>query len=293
MHINVKNTKNVLFRNIKSKYRLVIQDAETFEEKFSLKLSRLNVFITLGILIIGLIILTTYLIAFTSLKEYIPGYSDPGLSRKVYELTLRADSLELLLNQRAAYLENIQKVLMGNIPIFVSSDTAIQKRDYSKINDNRIVEDSMLRQEVENQDKYELKTTYSTSSIKSSSISSFNFFRPVNGYLTSHFDPSHGHYGVDIATAEGETVKAVFDGTVIQAGWNIETGYTITIQHISNLVSIYMHNSSLLRKQGDIVRAGEPIAVAGSTGKLSTGTHLHFELWYNGTAVDPLNYITF
>ena len=293
MHINVKNTKNVLFRNIKSKYRLVIQDAETFEEKFSLKLSRLNVFITLGILIIGLIILTTYLIAFTSLKEYIPGYSDPGLSRKVYELTLRADSLELLLNQRAAYLENIQKVLMGNIPIFVSSDTAIQKRDYSKINDNRIVEDSMLRQEVENQDKYELKTTYSTSSIKSSSISSFNFFRPVNGYLTSHFDPSHGHYGVDIATAEGETVKAVFDGTVIQAGWNIETGYSITIQHISNLVSIYMHNSSLLRKQGDIVRAGEPIAVAGSTGKLSTGTHLHFELWYNGTAVDPLNYITF
>lgn len=293
MHINVKNTKNVLFRNIKSKYRLVIQDAETFEEKFSLKLSRLNVFITLGILIIGLIILTTYLIAFTSLKEYIPGYSDPGLSRKVYELTLRADSLELLLNQRAAYLENIQKVLMGNVPIFVSSDTAIQKRDYSKINDNRIVEDSMLRQEVENQDKYELKTAYSTSSIKSSSISSFNFFRPVNGYLTSHFDPSHGHYGVDIATAEGETVKAVFDGTVIQAGWNIETGYTITIQHISNLVSIYMHNSSLLRKQGDIIRAGEPIAVAGSTGKLSTGTHLHFELWYNGTAVDPLNYITF
>ncbi|HAW57654.1 MAG TPA: peptidase M23 [Bacteroidales bacterium] len=293
MHINVKNTKNVLFRNIKSKYRLVIQDAETFEEKFSLKLSRLNVFITLGILIIGLIILTTYLIAFTSLKEYIPGYSDPGLSRKVYELTLRADSLELLLNQRAAYLENIQKVLMGNIPIFVSSDTAIQKRDYSKINDNRIVEDSMLRQEVENQDKYELKTTYSTSSIKSSSISSFNFFRPVNGYLTSHFDPSHGHYGVDIATAEGETVKAVFDGTVIQAGWNIETGYSITIQHISNLVSIYMHNSSLLRKQGDIIRAGDPIAIAGSTGKLSTGTHLHFELWYNGTAVDPLNYITF
>ena len=293
MHINVKNTKNVLFRNIKSKYRLVIQDAETFEEKFSLKLSRLNVFITLGILIIGLIILTTYLIAFTSLKEYIPGYSDPGLSRKVYELTLRADSLELLLNQRAAYLENIQKVLMGNIPIFVSSDTAIQKRDYSKINDNRIVEDSMLRQEVENQDKYELKTTYSTSSIKSSSISSFNFFRPVNGYLTSHFDPSHGHYGVDIATAEGETVKAVFDGTVIQAGWNIETGYSITIQHISNLVSIYMHNSSLLRKQGDIIRAGDPIAIAGSTGKLSTGTHLHFELWYNGTAVDPLNYMTF
>ncbi|HQQ01795.1 MAG TPA: M23 family metallopeptidase [Bacteroidales bacterium] len=293
MHINVKNTKNVLFRNIKSKYRLVIQDAETFEEKFSLKLSRLNVLITLGILIIGLIILTTYLIAFTSLKEYIPGYSDPGLSRKVYELTLRADSLELLLNQRAAYLENIQKVLMGNIPIFVSSDTAIQKRDYSKINDNRIVEDSMLRQEVENQDKYELKTTYSTSSIKSSSISSFNFFRPVNGYLTSHFDPSHGHYGVDIATAEGETVKAVFDGTVIQAGWNIETGYSITIQHISNLVSIYMHNSSLLRKQGDIIRAGDPIAIAGSTGKLSTGTHLHFELWYNGTAVDPLNYITF
>jgi len=293
MHINVKNIRTVLFRNIKSKYRLVIQDAETFEEKFSFKLSRLNVFITLGILIIGLIFLTTYLIAFTSLKEYIPGYSNPDLSRQVYELTLRADSLELLLDQRATYLENIQRVLTGNVPLRKAADSTIQKHDYSKIDDTRIPEDSILRKEVENQDKYGLKPGYSTSIIKSSYISSFNFFRPVNGYLTSHFDPGHGHFGVDIATAEGETVKAILDGTVIQAGWNIETGYTITIQHISNVVSIYMHNSSLLRKQGDIVKAGEPIATAGSTGVLSTGTHLHFELWYNGTAIDPKNYIAF
>ena len=288
-----RELQSILFRNLRAKYRLVIQDSETFEEKIVIKLSRLNVIVYLGTLIIALIFGTTYLIAFTSLKEFIPGYSNPGLSAQAFSLARRADSLEQEMARRDAFLNNIRNVILGNIPLGNEKDTTLVKKDYSKVKDLKVPEDSLMRQEIENAEKYALAPGSRAATATSSTIASLNFYPPVKGYITSKFDPAKGHYGMDIAVGEGEPVKAVLDGTVISAGWNMATGNVITIQHTANLVSAYMHNSILLKKQGDRVRAGEPIAIAGNTGSLSTGLHLHIELWYNGTAIDPEKYIHF
>lgn len=290
---HLKEFKSILFRNLRAKYRLVIQDSETFEEKLVIRLSRLNVIVYLGTLIIALIFGTTYLIAFTSLKEFIPGYSNPGLTAKAFSLARKADSLEQEMARRDAFLNNIKHIITGNLPTEPEKDTTIIKKDYSQVKDEKIPEDSLIRQEIENREKYALTPGASLASPVSSTIASLNFYPPVKGYITSKFDPVKGHFGLDIAVGEGEAVKAILDGTVISAGWNMATGYVITIQHTANLVSAYMHNSVLLKKQGDRVRAGEPIAIAGNTGSLSTGVHLHLELWYNGTAIDPEKYIHF
>jgi len=290
----LQKLKSILFRNIHAKYKLVIMDSETFEEKISFRLSRMNVLVILGTLTIGLIFLTTYLIAFTTLKEYIPGYSNPGLARDIYRLSLRADSLEKTLYQKDIYLQNIRHVLLGNTPMKPGKDSVPNKAEYSKLTDRKSIADSLFRLEFENRDNYALygKPGRDKEAIQRS-IASLNFYTPVKGYITSRFDARSGHFGVDIATSANEAVKAILDGTIVHAGWNMETGYVISIQHPGNLVSAYMHNSTLLKKQGDIVRSGEPIAIVGSSGKLSTGIHLHLELWHNGTAVDPEKYIRF
>ncbi len=288
-----KELKSILFRNLRDKYRLVIQNSETFEEKLVVRLSRLNVIVYLGTLVIALIFGTTYLIAFTSLKEFIPGYSNPGLTAKAYALARRADSLEQEMIRRDAFLHNIKNVILGEIATNAEKDSTVVKKDYSKIKDEKIREDSLIREEIENKEKYSLAPFNRSSSPISTTIASLNFFTPVKGYITSRFDPMRGHFGLDIAVGEGEPVKAILDGTVISAEWNMATGYVLTIQHTANLVSTYMHNSVLLKKKGDRVRAGEPIAITGNTGSLSTGLHLHLELWYNGTAIDPEKYIHF
>lgn len=269
-------------------------DSETFEEKLSFRLSRMNVLVFSGALTIGLIFMTIYLIAFTSLKEYIPGYNNPRLARDIYHLALRTDSLETALYQKDLYLQNIRQVLTGQTPVKPGKDSVEQKRDYSRLTDKKSVADSLFRLEFENRDNFALygKPRNEKDAIRQS-IASLNFYTPVKGYITSRFDARSGHFGVDIATSANEAVKAIMDGTIVHAGWNSETGYVISIQHPGNLVSAYMHNSTLLKKQGDIVRSGEPIAIVGSSGKLSTGIHLHLELWYNGTAVDPEKYIRF
>ncbi len=290
---HLKELQSILFRNLRAKYRLVIQDSETFEEKLVIKLSRLNVIVYLGTLIIALIFGTTYLIAFTSLKEFIPGYSNPGLAAQAFSLARRADSLEQEMTRRDAFLNNIRNVILGELPMGSEKDTTIVKKDYTKVKDEKVPEDSLMRQEIENREKYALAPGSGTSAPTSQTIAYLNFYPPVKGYITSKFDPAKGHFGLDIAVGEGEPVKAILDGTVISAGWNMATGNVITIQHAANLVSAYMHNSVLLKKQGDHVKAGEPIAIAGNTGSLSTGIHLHLELWYNGTAIDPEKYIHF
>ena len=290
----LQNLKNLLFRNLRAKYKLVIMDSETFEEKLRFRLSRMNVITALGVIIIGLIFLTTYLIAFTSLKEFIPGYSNPGLSRDVYRLAVKADSLENALAQKDIYIENIKRVILGNLPASPREDTSQTSQDFSGIQNKRSQEDSLFRAEIESRDRYELTArSRKTGSQALTTIAGINFYTPVKGYITSRFNPLQGHYGIDIAAAENESVKTILDGTVIQSGWNMETGYVIIVQHSANLLSSYMHNAALLKRQGDRVRSGEPIAIFGSSGKLSSGIHLHFELWYNGTALDPEQYIRF
>jgi len=284
----------LLMRRIRDQYRLVILNEETLEERISFKLSRLNVFVAIGLLSIILVFITTYIIAFTPLKEYIPGYTDVTLQRRIYELQLRSDSVAFAMRAQERYLEDLRKVLAGDLPNerkMVPADTA-QTRNYQNIKDSRSPEDSILRTEYDNANKYNLFKS-DKSSGKGASMRNITFFAPIRGIVTSEFDPLRKHFGIDIVAARDEVIKSVQDGTVIFSGWTVETGNVIAIQHPGNIISIYKHNSVLLKKEGNIVNAGETIAIIGETGELSSGPHLHLELWINGIPVNPKDYIVF
>ncbi len=271
------------------KYRLVILNESTFEEKISFKLSRLNVFVTGTLFIIGLIAMTTLLIAFTPLREYIPGYSSTKLKKQATDLTYETDSLVRTLNNTNRYLETIRLVLKGDIENNETNRDSLRERfkvDPATIDLTPIKEDSLLRAEVEKEDKYNL---FERNRINNE----MSLFTPVAGTLTQQFNAEGRHYAVDIVAPRNTPVKAVMDGTVIFAEWTADTGHVILLEHENGLISVYKHNGSLSKGQGDLVRAGEVIASVGNTGELTTGPHLHFELWQNGTPVDPMNFIDF
>lgn len=271
------------------KYRLVILNESTFEEKISFKLSRMNVFVTGSLCIIGLIGFTILLIAFTPLREYIPGYSSTKLKRQATELTYKTDSLVFALNYTNRYLDNIRKVLKGDIENNeINRDSLFEqyKLDPSTVDLNPIKEDSILRAQVAKEDKYNLFERYLNSPGRV-------LFTPLSGTISQGFDSESKHYAVDIVAPKDSPIKAVANGTVIFAEWTAQTGYVILLEHTDGLLSVYKHNGSLNKGQGDIVRAGEVIASVGNTGELTTGPHLHFELWSNGSPVNPLDFIDF
>ena len=280
---------------IRNRYRLVVMNDDTFEEQFSLKLTPLNIGVLVGLVSIIMITLTVSLVAFTPLREYIPGYGTEINTRQdVINQALRADSLEYELSLGTAALNNIINVMSGNISADSAQKaqtkaTSITGEPGTGVAPSKA--DSAFRQQVESQDKYSL--AISETKTGKGSISSFFFFTPVKGMITASFNASEEHYGVDIAAKENEPIKAALDGTVIFSGWTSETGNTIQIQHSNNLLTTYKHNSVLLKKIGQYVKAGEAIAVIGNSGEQTSGPHLHFELWYNGTAIDPQEYIVF
>ncbi|MCM4161978.1 MULTISPECIES: M23 family metallopeptidase [unclassified Arenibacter] len=284
----VKKRKEIK-QKLLHKYRLVILNESTFEEKISFKLSRMNVFVTGSLFIIGLIGFTILLIAFTPLREYIPGYSSTKLKRQATELTYRTDSLVATLNYTNRYLDNIRKVLRGDIENNeINRDSLFDQYtlDPSTIDLTPTKEDSLLRAQVALEDKYNLfeRNINSTGQV---------LFSPLSGTISQEFDAENEHFAVDIVAPTDSPIKAVANGTVIFAEWTAETGYVIILEHMDGLISVYKHNGSLNKGQGDVVRSGEVIASVGNTGELTTGPHLHFELWSNGSPIDPLNFIDF
>lgn len=269
------------------KYRLVILNEETFEERFSFKLNRLNVFIFTTLLALFLILTTTLIIAFTPLREYIPGYSSTVLKRKATVLVYKTDSLQRIIDLNEQYLASIKKVLTGDVKtVDFNKDSIIEvaKTDPSVlIRTSR--KDSLLRETVAQEDKY--------NPLIGNREQQYTLFAPVNGTITATYDSEAKHYAVDIVTVKDAPVKAIADGTVIFAEWTVQTGNVIIIKHNSNFISVYKHNAMLTKGQGERVRAGEVIATVGSTGELTTGPHLHFELWRDGIPVNPTSYIDF
>jgi murein DD-endopeptidase MepM/ murein hydrolase activator NlpD len=279
----------LLLQRIRDKYRLVILNEETFEERLSFRLSRLNVFVAIGLLSILLVFITTYIIAFTPLKEYIPGYTDVSMQRRIYELQLRSDSVARALQANELYLRDLRNVL-GEEDLRENRestvDTAMSK-NYQKISDKRSKED------YENRSRYNLFKADNNGQGQSSQLRNLFFYSPLKGLISKEFNPKSAQYGINIAANRNEAIKSVQDGTVVFSGWTVETGYVIAIQHPGSIISIYKHNSALLKKEGSFVRAGESIAIIGDTGGLSTGPYLHFELWINGNPVNPKDYIMF
>ncbi len=290
-----ENKRDKWYYRLRDKYRLVIMNDITFEERLSIRLTRLNVFIILGSTSILLIVLTTLLISLTPLREYIPGYTDIELYQRVYNLQNKSDSLERVFAQKDLYFQNLKNIIEGNpiqdtIIIDTSSNSGI---NYDSVAYIRSIEDSILRQEYEDQNRYSIYFDENESLYDDNPTGNISFFSPIRGIVTTFFSLAENHFGIDIVSNENETVKATLDGTVILSNWTVETGYVIAIQHQRNYISFYKHNSALLKTVGSFVKAGDPIAIIGESGDLSTGPHLHFELWHNGSAVNPLDYMTF
>jgi len=284
-----KKGKKKLIQKLRNRYRLIIYNDSTYQTVWSLKLSQLRVFTVGGLLSFFLIFITIIIIAYTPLREYIPGYPSQEERSLIIKNSILVDSLENQLAIRDNYFEKIKAVIKGDVPV---ADTI--RRDsnmvVSKVKFNTYNHDSIFRKKLlEEQMNLSLHQTDK----KIRNISEIHFFPPLKGIVNEPFDPSKGHYAVDILAEPNSRVSSVLDGTVIFADYTIETGYVIYIQHENNIVSIYKHNAELLKTTGDKVKAGEAIAIMGNSGELSTGPHLHFELWYNGVAVNPESYIEF
>ena len=281
-----KNTSN-LKEKLTFKYRFVVLNEDTFEERFSFKLNRLNVIVLTGTIAILLVGLTAILMAFTPLREYIPGYSSSALKKKASDLVYKVDSLQQKLAINDIYIENIQQILTGKIKSTnINKDSIIEQLRIEDADLSTSPIDSSFREEVEREDRFSVfeKATKKTDIV---------FFAPISGKITDGYNPKEKHYAIDIAVQKDTPVKAVADGTVIFTGFTVETGFVIILEHAKDFLSVYKHNASIHKEQGDLVKSGEAIANAGSTGDLSTGPHLHFELWNDGYPVNPLNFIDF
>tara|TARA_B100000902_G_scaffold172343_1_gene166539 strand:- start:251 stop:1114 length:864 start_codon:yes stop_codon:yes gene_type:complete len=284
-----KENKSIKIKyKLLNKYRLVVLNEDTFEERFTFKINRLNVFVFSIIFTFALILATSILIAFTPLREYIPGYSSVTLKKNAAQLAYKTDSLQQVIKINELYFNSIKKVLKGDVSsVNFNKDSIIEaaKIDLTGIDINTSKEDSLLREKVSLEDKY-------NPLINNSEIN-FVLFPPVKGTISQDFNDKEKHYAIDVVTSKGAPVKSAADGTVIFSEWTTQTGYVIIIEHSNNLISVYKHNSHLTKEQGSLVKAGEVIATAGNTGELSTGPHLHFELWSDGYPIDPTNFIDF
>ena len=284
-----KNNSEKFWARLAKKYRFVIMTDSSFEERFSLKLSKLSFFIFLFSSIIVCCFLVLVLITQSPLKNYIPGKSNKEVQQQLISLSLQADSLLFALKKRDLYLNNISSILKGESLVFEEKKIAATKTDSFAASSlfETSFSDSLFRLKVESKEKGSI---YINEVLEKNSIF---FFKPLNGIITDPFSQKNKHFGVDLVAKEKSRISSVLDGVVVVSHWTSETGYVIAIQHQNNYLSLYKHNSLLLKEVGDYVVAGEHVAVIGNSGELTTGPHLHFELWYNGVAVDPEKFIAF
>ena len=287
-----KGNRRAFWQKLRDKYRLSVYNTTTYEEVFKINLSRLNVFAALGSIIIltALIVITT--IAYTPLKEFIPGFPDGKLSQQLVVNQIKLDSIENKLILKDRYLNNLKTILSGGVPDdYVKDSNTNNTIIPAEINYKKSKEDSILRVQIESEDRYTLNTT--NDKPKAISINTINFFPPVKGMITSKYEINNNHLAVDIVSKENSPIMAILDGNVVFTGYTKETGYIIYLQHKNNILSVYKHVKNTLVKQGDYIKKGKVIATMGNTGTITSGPHLHFELWNNGTPVNPEDYISF
>ena len=284
----MKNKKrNFLRQKLLNRYRFVILNEDSYEEKLSYKLTGLNIFLLMSFLAVLIIGVTTSLIAFTSLKEYIPGYDSTELRTKAVKNLETLDSLTQVIYSNQGFINSIGGVITGETQ---KDEIIIEEIDVEKVFNNKNLktnkEDSILRKIVEKEDKFNALDS-------AAKKVDFVLFSPVVGKVTSGFDFGTKHFGIDVALPLKTPVKAVAGGTVVFAEWTVQTGFVIILEHTFGLTSIYKHNDSGIIKQGDLIEPGQVIAFSGNTGELTSGPHLHFELWREGNPINPLDYINF
>jgi len=281
----VKNKKvnKGFFKKLFNDYKVVVSSEDTFEEKFAFKASKINVFVLMLVYSVILISFTISIVFFTQLRELVPGYSSSDLLNRAIYLTQKTDSLERQIELNNKFYKSIEDVLSGKTDEFIERDnipidSSLNDKNLFSISPNS--EDSILRNYVDSQDKFNL-------TINELVIENKMFFSPIKGDITQTFNFEENHFAIDIAADIGTPVKSILDGKILFSEWSVDTGHVIIVDHGDNIVSVYKHNSKSLKEQNDFVQAGEVIAYSGNQGSLSSGPHLHFELWKNGTPIDP------
>ena len=284
-----KKKKKTFWKRVRFKYKLSFYNESTLEEVWSFRVSQLSAFTTFLLIAFFLITVTSLVIIKTPIRNYLPGYLDVEVRNTIIMNSLRADSLEMALNRQVRYLSNISNILSGTVTvdsIHRSDSIAFMTANYDI---PRTENEERFAAAFEEEEKYYL-TTINQNQIATEGIF---FYKPVNGVISSHYDAERGHFGVDLVAGPRESVLATSDGIVVFTGNDQQYGNVITLQHKNGFISIYKHNEVLLKKIGDRVVAGEAIALVGNTGELSSGPHLHFELWYKGLSVNPEEHIMF
>lgn len=272
------------------RFRISLIDDDSHKELWMSRFTRNSLFVSVLSILFVVIGLSFCAFAFTPLKTLIPGYPDARSKRMAVQNAFKIDSLENVMTKWSYYSENLRRVLQGADPMSIDSLMANYNADTARVRETEALkaQDSLLRKSVRDAEEFGLRAGAS----RDLPIEGIHFFTPLKGTVSQKYD-KYIHPYIDLTAPAGAVVMSVLDGTVINAGWNEKTGYTIAVQHSGDIVSIYMHNDKLFKKTGDKVTAGTPIALVGNTGSLSTGAHLHFELWYKGEAVDPTQYINF
>lgn len=272
-------------------YRLTLVDDDTHDQLWVRKFTKLNLLVTVITSLVVTLALFWCLVALTPVRTLIPGYPDARTKSDAIQNAIRIDSLENVITKWELYSENLRRVVDGEAPLKIDSimrARAKTREDGGKDMTDISAKDSLLRQEVAAEDRFDI----ASGSPKTLPIEGMHFFIPLKGVVSQGYDKVLHPY-IDITAPENSVVKATLDGTVISAGWTDEEGYTIRIQHDGDIISVYKHNQKLMKKTGDKVTAGTPIAIVGGTGSTADGEHLHFELWHKGEAVDPTKYMSF
>ena len=282
---------NSFFIKLKHKYRLILMNDSSLEEQISFRFSALDVITVLTIGCVLLFVFFLLLVGYTPLNEFVPGKASSSLHKELIAITLKTDSLEKKLLVNELYLKNITAIVNGEDPINISTEnTLVLSASETELSFKKSKEDSLLRLAVEAEDKISISPTDKKDNLD---MESMLFFSPIKGVVTNGFDRKKNHFGTDIVAKQDEPIKCVFDGVVVISHWTSETGNVIGVQHANGMFSLYKHNSILFKRAGEYVKSGEVIAIIGNSGELSSGPHLHFELWHKGTPVNPENYISF
>ena len=286
-----EKTNSPFFIKLKHKYRLILMNDSSLEEQVSFRFSALDVITVLTIGCVLLFVFFLLLVGYTPLNEFVPGKASSSLHKELIAITLKTDSLEKKLLVNELYLKNITAIVNGEDPINISTEnTLVLSASETELSFKKSKEDSLLRLAVEAEDKISISPTDKKDNLD---MESMLFFSPIKGVVTNGFDRKKNHFGTDIVAKQDEPIKCVFDGVVVISHWTSETGNVIGVQHANGMFSLYKHNSILFKRAGEYVKSGEVIAIIGNSGELSSGPHLHFELWHKGTPINPENYISF
>jgi murein DD-endopeptidase MepM/ murein hydrolase activator NlpD len=281
--------RQLLKEKLFAKNRLVIVNEDTFAELFSLRLTLMNVFVVASSAAILIVTCTTFLIAFTPLREFIPGYASTKLKKDATQLALKSDSLTVSLQKNEAYIASIKQILTGNLEYAqLNKDSILATKTVEKeaVELELSPEEQMIRSLAEKEDKYNL---FEKAQAKVNVV----LFAPVNGSITQKYSVHKKHLAVDVAVTKNTPIKSIADGTVIFSDWTPTSGYVVVVRHNNGFISVYKNASASTKDQGDIVKTREVIALAGAASRESSGSQLHFELWKEGQPVDPTQYIAF